>query len=162
MGAKMSSQVKRTPTSKPLLSDQFRIDEAGVDNRCTRKKGMLNNKILKLKGQIEKNDKICAQAKSALKSRFEAAAAEITRQHNALEEERKLSETTEAVVGEGFGVRKRKLNTKKRTVFGVRKRKLSTKKRTAFGIRKSGPNKGTLKKGYRFNRYGRVVKAIKK
>ena len=33
--------------------------------------------------------------------------------------------------------------------------------RTAFGIRKSGPLKGTLKKGYRFNSNGRVVKAKK-
>ena len=31
--------------------------------------------------------------------------------------------------------------------------------RTSMGIRKSGPNKGTLKKGYRFNSSGRVVKA---
>ena len=44
-------------------------------------------------------------------------------------------------------------------LFGSRRNKTKKVKRSAFGIRKSGPKKGTLKKGYRFNSRGRVVKA---
>ena len=39
--------------------------------------------------------------------------------------------------------------------------KLSSRQKSSIGIRKSGPLRGKLKKGYRFNGNGRVVKAKK-